>query len=48
MRLILTILFVGVVAIVASQALLMIVFYLFAAIVAGILGYSIEFLCDLC
>lgn len=48
MRLILSILFVAVLAMIAAQALLMIVFYLFAAIIAGILGYSIEFLCDLC
>ena len=48
MRLILSILFVAILATVSVQAVLMIVFYLFAAIVAGIFGYSIEFLCDLC
>lgn len=32
----------------AAQTLLMIVFFLLAAIIAGLLGYSIEFLCDLC
>lgn len=47
-RLFLSILFVVVIAIVASQSVLMVAFYLFAAITAGILGYSIEFLCDLC
>lgn len=47
-RLIFSILFIALFVVVASQTLMMVVLYLFAAIVAGIFGYSIEFLCELC
>ncbi len=37
-----------VIVLVLTQALLMIAFFLFASIVAGIFGYSIAFICNLC
>lgn len=40
--------FMSVLLLIVIQAIIMIGFYLFAGIVAGIFGYSIQFLCSLC